>query len=120
LSQLSTSPAAVRAVAGTVTAVLDRIATLTQCPMVSLKDKGRRAESSHREQGGLAKALKAARIAASSTERYGHRPYLLEVFFEANDFAVSRCFCRTGMLPFAYSPAASTLFEAFLYSAISF
>ena len=46
-----------------------------------------------------------------------HRTYLLEVFFEANDFAVSRCFCRTGILPFAYSPAASALFGAFLYSA---
>ena len=46
-----------------------------------------------------------------------HRTYLLEVFFEANDFAVLRCFWRTGIFPFAYSPAASALFEAFLYSA---
>ena len=108
-----------RAVVGTVSAVLDKIATLTHPPMVSLKEKADEPRV-HTVKQGLAKALKAARIAGSSTERYGHRPYLLEVFFVANDFAVSRCFCRTGIFPFAYSPAASALFEAFLYSAISF
>lgn len=46
--------------------------------------------------------------------------YLLEAFFEPNDFAASRCFCSTGMLAFAYSAAASDFFAAVLYSAISF
>jgi hypothetical protein len=37
-----------------------------------------------------------------------------------SDFAVSRCFCNVSIWPEAYSPAASLLRDAFLYSAISF
>lgn len=37
-----------------------------------------------------------------------------------SDLAVSRCFCNVSIWPEAYSPAASLLRDAFLYSAISF
>ena len=37
-----------------------------------------------------------------------------------SDFAVTKCFCNVSIWPEAYSPAASLILEAFLYSAISF
>ena len=37
-----------------------------------------------------------------------------------NDLAVSKCFCNVSIWPEAYSPAASLILDAFLYSAISF
>lgn len=37
-----------------------------------------------------------------------------------SDFAVSRCFSNVSIWPEAYSPAASFIFDAFLYSATSF
>ena len=37
-----------------------------------------------------------------------------------SDFAVSRCFRNVSISPEAYSPAASLILDAFMYSAISF
>ena len=49
--------------------------------------------------------------------RSSHCPDYLPGF---NDFAVSKCFCNVSIWPEAYSPAASLILDAFLYSVISF